>query len=67
MERMEERITSPAAESVQEQTVTCSRCGHLLRHPSEWIRGENGTIICARCYQEILFPNTHFYAMEVFD
>ncbi len=67
MEAKEEGIESTTNGSVQEEAVTCSKCGQLLRHTHEWVRGENGTIICATCYQEILFPNINDHSMEVFD
>jgi len=67
MEVNEEENISTKNGSIQEKTVTCSRCGQLLRHPQDWVRGENGAVICATCYQEILFPNIHYHAMEEFD
>jgi len=53
--------------SAEESVVTCSRCGQVLRHPYEWVKAENGTILCAMCYREILFPHTRFDAMEIVD
>ena len=67
MEAKEEGIKSPMSGSLQEEAATCSNCGQLLRHTHEWVKGENGRIICATCYQEILFPNINYHSMEVFD
>jgi len=67
MEARKRGITSTANESSQEKAVACSKCGQLLRKPQEWVRGADGTIICATCYQEILFPNINYHAMELFD
>jgi hypothetical protein len=67
MEAQEKWIRSTTNESAQKEAVACSKCGQLLKHPHEWVRGENGTIICATCYQEILFPNVNYHSMEAFD
>ncbi|MBW1689479.1 MAG: hypothetical protein DRG87_01055 [Deltaproteobacteria bacterium] len=67
MEAKREGIESTTNESVQGEAVTCSKCGQLLRHPHEWVKGENGTIICAMCYRELLYPNNNDRSMELFD
>jgi formylmethanofuran dehydrogenase subunit E len=67
MEAKEQGITSAPNGSAKDGVVTCSTCGKVLRRPQEWVKGANGTIICATCYQEILFPNIKPHAMEVFD
>lgn len=67
MEKKKERVESTANGSVQEEAVTCSKCGQLLRHPHEWVKGENDTIICVTCYQEILFPNINDHSTEMLD
>ena len=67
MEGKKERIETTTNGSVQEEAVTCSKCGQLLRHPHEWVKGENGTIICATCYRKLLYPNINDHAMEMFD
>jgi formylmethanofuran dehydrogenase subunit E len=67
MKAREKGITSTANGSSQEEVVTCSKCGQLLRNPHEWVRGADGTIICATCYREILFPNINYHSMELFD
>ena len=67
MEAKKKGIESTTNGSAYGHAVSCSKCGQPLRHPYEWVMGENGTIICATCYQEILFPNINYYSMEVFD
>ena len=66
-ETSEESIDTVTHGSVQKETVICSKCGRLMRHPHEWVKGENSMIICAMCYQEILFPNIDDHSMELFD
>lgn len=63
----EHSIESTPEEAVYAGKVTCSKCGRAVKYPREWIIGDNGTIICASCYQELLFPNIKEYSMEMFD
>jgi formylmethanofuran dehydrogenase subunit E len=67
MEARKKEIILTANGSFQEEVVTCSKCGQLMKNPHEWVKGENGTIICATCYREILFPNVNYHVMELFD
>jgi uncharacterized Zn-finger protein len=67
MEAKKKGIESTTNGSVQGDAFICSKCGQLLRHPHEWVMGENGTIICATCYKELLFPNINDHSMELFD
>jgi hypothetical protein len=48
-------------------TVKCANCGQPLSFPEERIPMEDGSCICYRCYQDILFPHAWPNRMESLD
>lgn len=60
-------VGSTTREAQHAREVACSRCGRVVKYPREWVMADNGTIICASCYQEIFFRHISDYSMEVFD
>ena len=67
METTQNGTESTPEEAVHEEKVRCSTCGRVVKYPRGWIIGNNGTTVCASCYQELLFPNIKEYSMETFN
>jgi formylmethanofuran dehydrogenase subunit E len=67
MEKIEMDTELTAKGAVHEGEMTCSKCGGVVKHPQDYVMGENGTIICKSCYREILFPHINDCSMELFD
>jgi len=67
METTKKAIALTAITENHKGEATCSRCNHLLKHPHEYLLGENGTIICESCYRELLCPQTKDYKTELLD
>ena len=54
-------------EALKVGKVKCSTCGRELKFPRDWIKGDNGIIICGFCYQNFLYPIINDSYMEKFD
>ncbi len=44
----------------------CSKCHATLRDPSEWVRSKD-KVLCAACYQALLYPNRKRGSQEIVD
>lgn len=67
MEKQDNNEGTSAKDSLHVEEVTCSKCGRVLKSPREWITGEKGTVYCAFCYQDLLYPNINDYSKEILD
>ena len=47
--------------------LRCSKCGMEPKPFHDWIEGDNDSILCGICYQDLVFPHTNLHYTEILD